>query len=97
MHRWLLSFLMLMPVPAVADDLLIGLGYLNGLAGLNLEWATEHNSFYAMPSVYLDSGGLDTDEPRWVAGWRHQMEQIGRASCRGREEVAVGCGAWRNK
>ncbi len=75
MHRWLLSFLMLMPVPAVADDLLIGLGYLNGLAGLNLEWATEHNSFYAMPSVYLDSGGLDTDEPRWVAGWRHKMER----------------------
>ncbi len=54
MHRWLLSFLMLMPLPAVADDLLIGLGYLNGLAGVNLEWATEHNSFYAMPAMYLD-------------------------------------------
>jgi len=75
MHRWLLSFLMLMPLPAVADDLLIGLGYLNGLAGVNLEWATEHNSFYAMPAMYLDSGGFDTDEPRWVAGWRRKMER----------------------
>ncbi|MCG8391873.1 MAG: hypothetical protein MI745_02210 [Pseudomonadales bacterium] len=75
MRRWLLSFLMLMPLSAAADDALVGIGYLNGLVGLNLEWATEHNSFYGMPALYVDSGGLDTDEFRWVAGWRHKMER----------------------
>ena len=41
MRRWLLSFLALLPLSAAADDALIGIGYLNGLVGLNLEWATE--------------------------------------------------------
>ena len=75
MRRWLLSFLALLPLSAAADDALIGIGYLNGLVGLNLEWATEKNSFYGMPAYYVDSSGLDTEEFRWVAGWRRKMER----------------------
>jgi len=75
MRRWLLSFLVLLPLSAAADDALIGIGYLNGLVGLNLEWATEKNSFYGMPAYYVDSSGLDTEEFRWVAGWRRKMER----------------------
>lgn len=75
MRRWLLSLLVLLPLSATADEALIGLGYLNGLVGLNLEWAKEKNSFYALPSTYIGSGGAEDDEFRWVAGWRHKMER----------------------
>ncbi len=76
MRRWLLSFLVLLPLSAAADDALIGIGYLNGLVGLNLEWATEKNSFYGMPAYYVDSSGLDTEEFRWVAGRTHVREGL---------------------
>lgn len=75
MRRWLIPFLLL-PLPALAEHhYLVGLGYLNGLVGLNLEWTGERNSFYGMPAFYTDSGGLDTDETRWVAGWRHTINR----------------------
>ncbi|EKF74014.1 hypothetical protein A11A3_10926 [Alcanivorax hongdengensis A-11-3] len=74
MRLWLLPLFLLLPLSASADTL-IGLGYLNGLTGLNLEWAGKRNSFYGMPAYYLDSGGLDTEELRWVAGWRHKLER----------------------
>ncbi|KGD65988.1 hypothetical protein Y5S_00460 [Alcanivorax nanhaiticus] len=75
MRRWLVSLIALLPFSAQADDALIGLGYLNGLVGINLEWATTQNSFFALPAYYVDSSGLDTDEFRWVVGWRHKMER----------------------
>ncbi|MGB2246206.1 MAG: hypothetical protein ACPH3N_00980 [Alcanivorax sediminis] len=75
MRRWLVSLFALLPFSAQADDALIGLGYLNGLVGVNLEWATTQNSFFVMPAYYVDSSGLDTDEFRWAAGWRHKMER----------------------
>ena len=75
MRRWLLSLLAMLPFQAQADDALIGIGYLNGLVGLNLEWVTTQNSFFALPAFYVDSSGLDTEEFRWVVGWRHKMER----------------------
>ncbi|MDX1804621.1 MAG: hypothetical protein R3292_11105 [Alcanivorax sp.] len=74
MRLWLLPLFLLLPLTASADKL-IGLGYLNGLVGLNLEWAGKHNSFYAMPGGYLISTGYDQKDVRWVAGWRHKMER----------------------
>lgn len=73
MRRWLLPFLFL-PLTVHADGL-VGIGYQNGLVGLNLEWMTEHRSFYGMPAFYVGSGGLDTDEFRWIVGMRKKMER----------------------
>ena len=53
--------------------MLIGLGYLNGLVGINLEWATTQNSFRP-PCLLCRFLWPDTDEFRWVAGWR-KMER----------------------
>ncbi len=75
MRRWLVSLFALLPFTAHADDPMIGIGYVNGLVGVNLEWATTQNSFYALPAYYVDSSGLDTEDLRWVAGWRHKMER----------------------
>lgn len=60
---------------AAQAELLIGLGHVEKLTGPSIEWAGEHNSFYAMPAYKINGNGINTDELRWVAGIRHRLER----------------------
>ena len=70
----LLPALLLCAVSARAE-MLIGIGAVSRVVGLNLEWAGEHNSYYVMPGMLLKRGGLSEDNVRWVAGMRHRLER----------------------
>lgn len=72
--RGLLCAALLCPALASAE-LLVGLGYTNGVVGPNLEWANERYSLYVLPGAHLRKGGLDTDELRWVVGARRPLER----------------------
>jgi len=56
------------------SEVLVGYGFVNGISGLNLEWAGERNSFYVMPGTYLVGGGL-SEKYRWIAGMRHRIDR----------------------
>lgn len=76
MYRLLFGLICLLPVSTFAGGL-YGIAYMDNIVGVNLEWATQHNSFYVMPGYRFgqSDGGADTEEGiRWVAGWRHRMD-----------------------
>lgn len=56
--------------PAMAEGL-IGFAYVNNLNGLNLEWAFERNTVYAVSGFHTDDNGIDTEDFRYLVGARH--------------------------
>lgn len=73
MWRLVIAFCCLLPVAAFAQGL-VGVAYVNKLIGLNLEWTTEHNSFYVIPGVYFNQSSSGAgNKVRWVGGFRHRM------------------------
>ena len=58
---------------AATAEKLIGIAFVSGLTGVNLEWAGERTSYYGMFGSHFDDGGLDTSV-RWVAGFRHRLD-----------------------
>jgi hypothetical protein len=92
--RFLVCLILLLSSPAMAEKL-IGFGYVNSLVGVNLEWAFERNTVYALPGFNIDyggsessnddivtedEGGLQTDDFRWILGMRHRIEGGSTAS-----------------
>lgn len=73
--RILLLVVTLMLAPASLAEGLIGYAFVNNINGVNLEWAFERNSVYVVPGVFFDSGGADTEEVRWAAGFRHRIDE----------------------
>jgi hypothetical protein len=57
------------------DGMMVGYGFVNNINGVNLEWAFEHNTVYAIPGYYFDSGGAVTENFVWVTGFRHRLEE----------------------
>lgn len=71
--RTLLIFVLLSLGGTLRAEILVGVAQIDELTGLNLEWAGEHNSFYAIPAVERSSGGFK-DTFRWAAGFRHRLD-----------------------
>jgi len=71
--RIALCALLLLPVLSRAE-LLVGIGYMNGVVGPNLEWAWQRNTAYVLPGAHLGNQGLE-DDFRWVAGMRHRIDR----------------------
>lgn len=76
MYRLLIGLFCLLPLSAFAGGLL-GVAYVNNIAGLNLEWATSHSSYYVIPGVRINqsTGGGQKTSVRWVAGMRHRLDR----------------------
>ena len=72
--RSLLVLMLLSSAGQASSEMLIGYAFVNGINGLNLEWAGQRNTVYAVPGTYLDDGGL-SDDWRWVAGFRHRIDR----------------------
>jgi hypothetical protein len=73
--RRLLPVALLLTLSAPASsEVLVGYAFVNGISGLNLEWAGQRNTVYAIPGSYLVDGGL-SDSWRWVAGFRHRIDR----------------------
>lgn len=70
--RILCVLTLFMASSAMAEGL-IGFAFVNKVHGLNLEWAFERNSVYVVSGAHLDSGGLETDDLRYVVGARHRI------------------------
>ena len=76
MYRLLIGLFCLLPLSAFAGGLL-GIAYVDNIAGLNLEWATNQSSFYVVPGVRVTQGqgGAEKKDVRFVAGMRHRLDQ----------------------
>ena len=74
LHRSLLAALLLSVAGQASSEMLVGYAFVNGISGLNLEWAGQRNSVYVVPGTYLVDGGL-SDKWRWVAGVRHRIDR----------------------
>ena len=71
--RVLLLVLLLAPGLSRAE-LLVGIGFLNGVVGPNIEWAGRHTSYWVLPGAHLGNQGFQDDDWRWAVGLRHQLE-----------------------
>ena len=56
--RIALCALLLLPVLSRAE-LLVGIGYMNGVVGPNLEWAWQLNTAYVLPGAHMGNQGLE--------------------------------------
>ncbi|MCK0538434.1 hypothetical protein [Alcanivorax quisquiliarum] len=74
LKRIALCALLLLPALSQAE-LLLGIGYVNGMVGPNLEWAWQRHTAYVQPGAHLGDYGLEDDELRWVAGMRYRIDQ----------------------
>jgi hypothetical protein len=74
LRRSLLAAVLLLSASYSHAEMLVGYAFVNGISGLNLEWATKRNSYYVVPGTYLVDGGL-SDDWRWVAGFRHRIDR----------------------
>ncbi|MCK5874283.1 MAG: hypothetical protein KAG82_06295 [Alcanivoracaceae bacterium] len=72
--RSLLVLLLLSSAGQASSEMLVGYAFVNGISGLNLEWAGQRNTVYAVPGTYLNDEGL-SDKWRWVAGFRHRIDR----------------------
>jgi hypothetical protein len=74
LRRSLFAMLLLVCTGQASSEVLIGYAFVNGINGLNLEWAGQRNTVYVVPGTYLVDGGL-SDDWRWVAGVRHRIDR----------------------
>lgn len=75
LFRIVLLPLLLLSAISVRAEVLIGIGAVSSVVGMNLEWAGERSSLYVMPGMDLRSEGLSEDNVRWVAGMRRRLER----------------------
>lgn len=74
LYRSLLAAMLLSVAGQASSEVFVGYAFVNGISGLNLEWAGQRNSVYVIPGTYLVDGGL-SDKWRWVAGVRHRIDR----------------------
>lgn len=74
LKRIALCALLLLPALSQAE-LLLGIGYVNGMVGPNIEWAWQRHTAYVQPGAHLGDYGLEDDELRWVAGMRYRLDR----------------------
>lgn len=78
-----LSFLLfacLLAAPVTRADTLVGIAFVEGLTGLNLEYMGERTSYYGVFGAHSNSGGFETDDTRWQLGFRKRVERSPMAS-----------------
>lgn len=74
LRRVLPALLLLSLTGQAWSETLVGYAFVNGINGLNLEWAGQRNSLYVVPGTYIRDRGLD-DKWRWVTGFRHRIDR----------------------
>jgi len=74
LYRSLFAALLLSVAGQASSEMLVGYAFVNGINGLNLEWAGQRNTVYVVPGTYLANSGL-SDKWRWVAGFRHRIDR----------------------
>ena len=74
LRRVLPAMLLLSLTGQAWSETLIGYAFVNGINGLNLEWAGERNSLYVVPGTHLNNSGLN-EKWRWVTGFRHRIDR----------------------
>ena len=78
-----LSFLLfacLLAAPVTRADTLVGIAFVEGLTGLNLEYMGERTSYYGVFGAHSGSGGLEAGDNRWVVGFRKRVDRAPMAS-----------------
>ena len=65
---------LLVPGQARAD-LLVGVGFLNGLVGPNVEWAWRHTTAWVLPGAHIGGQGFQDDDLRWSIGMRRRLDE----------------------
>lgn len=71
---------LLLSAQAAYADRLVGIGFVDGLTGLNLEYMAERTSYYALLGSHTSSTGQETDDFRWQVGLRKRLDRAPAAS-----------------
>jgi hypothetical protein len=73
--RVCLVLIFLLTASNALADRVIGIGYVESMTGLNLEYMAEKRSFYGIIGAHLSTTGYETDDMRWVIGTRKRIDR----------------------